>query len=139
MRYSPDEIKALVLHYGSYEKARKKLGIGKASLVDAANADIKGKIYRLSDANYEKIYKHWKRLGSKSRAQIKNYERLLDSMNGHIGVKRAFMNAKQFEREWVNNLYKKQSYQRLRAKVFWSKVMGKFYDKYNWKKGRWSR
>lgn len=133
MRYSPDEIKALALHYGSYDKAAKKIGIGKASLVDAANADIKGKAYRLSDKNYDKISRHIRRLGDKNKKDLKQWNKLLDSISDHPNVKRAFMNAKQSER--VSALRTRNRYRKLKAKVYWTKVMSKFYDKYNWKKG----
>jgi hypothetical protein len=139
VRYSPDEIKALALHYGSYEKASKKLGIGKASLVDAGNADIKGKAYRLSEKNYSKIHRHISRLGDKSKQDLKKWEKVLDSISDHPNVKRAFMNTKQSDREWVKELQNKAQYRKLKANIFWTKVMSKFYDKYGWKKGAWKR
>lgn len=139
MRYSPDEIKSIVLHYGSYEKAAKKLRIGKASLVDAANADIKGKAYRLSEKNYDKINRHLKRLSPSNKKEIQKWEKLLGTMNGHIGVKKAFMNAKQTDRLKTKELRGKRGYQRLKEKIFWTKVMAKFYDKYGWKRGTFKR
>lgn len=139
MRYSPDEIKSIVLHYGSYEKAAKKLRIGKASIIDAANADIKGKAYRLSDANYDKIYRHLKRLSPSNRKEIKQWEKLLEKISDHPNVKRAFMNAKQSDRAWAKNLSTRKAYARMKESIFWTKVMSKFYDKYGWKKGQWRR
>ncbi len=139
VRYSPDEIKAIVLHYGSYEKASKKLHIGKASLVDAGNADIKGKVYRLSDKNYEKISKHLKRLGSEAKKDIKGYEKILESTGDHPNQKRAFMNAKHKDREWVMRLRGQKKYRALKEKNFWGMVMSKFYDKYGWQRGQFKR
>jgi hypothetical protein len=139
VRYSPDELKAIVLHYGSYEIAAKKLGIGKASLVDAANADIKGRAYKLTDKNYDKVNRHLKRLSDKNRKDIRAYEKLLDTISDHPNVKRAFMNAKQRDREWTKNLHTQPKYKRLKEKIFWEKIMSKFYDKYQWKRGHWKR
>lgn len=139
MRYSADELKAIVLHYGSYNVAAKKLGIGKASLVDAANADIKGRSYRLSDKNYDKINKHLKRLKQPAKNNIRDYEKLLDSISDHPNVKRGYMNAKQSDREATKNLRRKAQYRKLKSSIFWTKIMSKFYDKYSWKKGQWSR
>lgn len=138
MRYSPDEIKALALHYGSYRAAAKKTGVPVASLTDAANADIKGQAYRLSDKNYDKINRHLKRLGQPAKNSLKQYNRLLESISDHPNVKRAFMNAKQSEREAVKNLRNKAQYRKLKAQIFWTKIMAKFYDKYHWTKGRYS-
>lgn len=138
-RYSPDEIKAIVLHYGSYEKAAKKLRIGKASLVDAANADIKGKAYRLTEKNYDKINQHLRRLSKANKKDLKDWEKLLKTTNGHIGVKRAFMNAKHSDRLKTKQLRGKRGYQRLKEKIFWTKIMSKFYDKYKWKQGQFRR
>jgi hypothetical protein len=137
MRFSADELKAIVLHYGSYDKARKKLGIGKASLIDAANADISGRSYRLSDANATKIQKHLNRLGKPARGKIRQYEKLLDSISDHPNVKRGFMNANQADREWA--MQTRNKYKRLKANILWTKIMSKFYDKYGWKKGRWTK
>lgn len=139
MRYLPDELKAIALHYGSYNVAAKKLNIGKASLVDAANSDIKGKAYSLSEKNYNKIYRHLSRLGQSSKNNIRAYEKLLESISDHPNVKRGYMNAKQSDREWVKNLRQKVQYRKLKSNIFWNKVMTKFYDKYNWQKGRWSK
>jgi len=136
LRYSSDEIKAIVLHYGSYEKAAKKLRIGKASIVDAANADIKGKAYRLSEKNYDKIYRHIKRLSPANKKDIKSWEKILEATQGHIAVKRAFMNAKHSERLWAQKQFTKYS-RRMKAQILWHKIMEKFYDKYQWKRGRW--
>lgn len=137
MRYSPDEIKSLVLHYGSYEKAAKKLRIGKASLVDAANADIKGKAYRLSDKNYDKINRHIKRLSDANKKDLKEWEKVLSLNADHIKAKKAFMNAKQSEREWAKKQIKKYK-SKLKSSVLMSKIMSKFYDKYGWKKGKFT-
>lgn len=134
-RYSPDEIKSLVLHYGSYEKAAKKLKIGKASLVDAANADIKGKAYTLSDANYKKIFQHINRLKPSTKRELKEWEKVLAKTADHLPAKKAFMNAKQSDREWARKQIKKYGKQ-LKDKILFSKIMSKFYDKYGWQRGR---
>lgn len=138
MRYSPDEIKALALHYGSYEKASKILKIGKASLVDAANADIKGKAYRLSDKNYDKISRHIRRLSDANKKELKQWEKVLEKTADHLPAKKAFMNAKHSDRIWARQQTKKYG-RKLKQKILFSKIMSKFYDKYGWKKGQFSR
>lgn len=112
MHYSPDDIKALALHYGSYNKAAKALKIGKASLVDAANADIKGKRYKLSDKNIDKIYRAIKRLPDKEKKDLRQWNKFLGSISGSPNLKKAFMNIKQENRIKAKKGYltKKQRY-----------------------------
>lgn len=139
MRYSPDEIKALGLMYGSYRAAAKKTGVPVVSLTDAANADIKGKVYRLSDKNYDKIFSHVRRLGAAKKGELKIWERLLDSTSDHPNVKRAFMSRQAHpDRGYVFDQYRKYG-RRLDDKAFWSKIMSKLYDKYHWQKGKFSK
>jgi len=136
--FTPDELKSIVLYYGSFEKARAKLGIGKATLVDAANADIKRTGYKLKPETSDKIAKVFRRLGNTAKQTIRQYEKMFDSIHDHPNIKRAFMNAKQPEREWAMKNFRKYK-SRLKQETLWTKIMGKFYDKYQWKRGQWSK
>lgn len=137
-KYTPDELKAIVLHYGSYEKARKKLGIGKATLVDAANADITRSGYQLKKETSDKISKHVNRLGTKSKQDIAQYEKMFDSVHGHPNIKKVIMNTKQNDRQAMAQTFKKYK-NRLKQETLWTKIIGKLYDKYGWKRGQWSK
>lgn len=136
--YTPDAIKALALHFGSYEKAAKHLGVSKASLINAGNADITGKTYELSTKVQARIFAFMQRIGAKRKKDIQLWHKLLEH-TGTLAVKRAFMNAKPAERQWAQQLYAQRKFQQLKAKNFWGKVMSKFYDKYKWQRGKFKR
>lgn len=100
-----------------------------ASLTDAANADIKGKAYKLSDKNYNKIAKHINRLGDKTRRQLRSNEKLLERMSDYPNVKTGFMRSKPQDRKEMAELYSKKKYDKLKSSVLWAKMTEKFYDK----------
>ena len=134
--YTPDAIKAIALFFGSYNKASKHLHIGKASLVDAANADLKGTSYHLSLANQNKIFKWQNRLSPKNKKELHKWYKALEFNSEHPAAKRAFMNARAEDRLWGRDNIIKYS-KVLASKNLWGKIASKFYDKYNWQKGKW--
>lgn len=136
MQYSPDELKAIILHYGSYAKAADKLRITRPTLTNAANADITGKAVRLTDDTTDKIYQHIKRLSPSTRQDIRQWEKLMAFAGNHPNVKRAFMAAQPKEQKWA--LTQRQKYSMLKQRIFWTKIMSKFYDRYQWRRGQFT-
>jgi len=136
--YSPDELKAIVIHYGNYRTAAKKLGIKSAStLIDAAMSDVNGTGRKLSPENSDRVYKRTRKFSDKTKREIRQYEKMFDlAETGNI--KRVLMNVSNDERKEAARTFQKYR-TRLRADTLVHKAIGKLYDKHGWERGRWSR
>lgn len=136
--YSPDELKAIALHYGSFERAAKAFHIPAGSLARAAKADITGNGFQLAEKSTEKISEKLKRLSTSSKTEIRQYVRMFRQVEDHPNIKKALLNTSTNDRKMIANNLKKYS-SRLRQDILWTKIMAKLYDKYQWQRGKFSR
>jgi hypothetical protein len=104
---TPEQLRALILHYGDKKTAAKRLGISERSLSIAATSDLKGRVKQMSPENQNKVEKAYNRLRPPTKKKITERAKIFKGLKEHPNVARALLNAKPDKREKFFKNYKK--------------------------------